>query len=499
MIRVAFWAVACLMSAAAAWAEDGRWLRAETRHFVLYSNELPQRVREAAEQLEQFDHLLRLVTQQPPPAEAQKLEVYLLATQPQLAIVQPGLGESVAGFYAARTEMVAAFSVAGRRFDVDGQEILFHEYAHHFLYQNFNFPYPGWFIEGFAEYMQTAEVSATRLSWGRPTTIRGSWLLNGGDQLPLNQVLRRVSIDRGDDVGYFYAQSWLLTHFMLSVPENRAPLQNYFQRIANAEPADEALYAALGMDENAIERRLRQYVRGRVTFTTLNLGQPLVTEVAISRLPRSADDLLLPMARLRLGVSDDVAEDLVARIAAIAARYPGDAYAVRAHAYALALYGDAAAARARIAPVLTADPNDANAHYITGLAWLRDARAGDAAARLEARRAFVRAFRLDDAHVPTLYRYVETFTDLNQPLSARDLDVLLRAHDLAPQVFEIGANAAAQLAAARRYREAIATLTPFAQDPHGGPRAERARAMIAAYAMGQGMQNEAAQAAPAAP
>jgi hypothetical protein len=42
-------------------------------------------------------------------------------------------------------------------------------------------------------------------------------------------------------------------------------------------------------------------------------------------------------------------------------------------------------------------------------------------------------------------------------------------------------------------------LTPFSQDPHGGSKAERARSMIAAYRVGERMQNEAAQPAPTAP
>lgn len=480
-------------------AQDRRWARAETEHFIVYSNDFVSRTEEVARQLEYFHSLLERVTQLSDAADAPKLEVYVFASHRHMREVIPDLPQAIGGFYLASTDIIGSFGISNERIGLDSPEIIFHEYAHHFMFQHFNYGYPAWYVEGFAEYMQTAEVSARRLTWGRPSVMRGGQLANGGAWLSLGRVLRRENIDTLEDRSRYYAQSWLLTHYMLSVPENRPRLQDYLRRVAAGEAADTALYAAFGETEEAIQRRLRTYANGRVTYTELELGAPLQAEVTVRRLSSAANALLPLVARLRLDLStvDDAA--LLAEIAEEAADHPEDAYAQRALAFAETKHGSTARAREILAPIIAADAADRDAHYITGLAWLRDARAGDAAARLEARRAFVRAFRLDDTHVPTLYRYVETFTDLNQPLSARDLDVLLRAHDLAPQVFEIGGAAATQLAAARRYREAIAVLTPFAQDPHGGPRAERARAMIAAYTMGEGMRNEAAGAAPAAP
>ena len=60
--------------------------------------------------------------------------------------MNPNVGETVAGFYAARDEDIFAVALRGGM----GDDVLLHEYAHHFMMQNFASTYPAWFVEGFA-------------------------------------------------------------------------------------------------------------------------------------------------------------------------------------------------------------------------------------------------------------------------------------------------------------------------------------------------------------
>lgn len=99
----------------------------------------------------------------------------------------------------------------------------------------------------------------------------------------------------------------------------------------------------------------------------------------------------------------------------------------------------------------------------------------------QARRYFVRAHRLDENHVPTLYRYAETFSGATQTASTAEntLNVLLLARRLAPQVQEININAAQALMAFGRVADAVPILRMVAYDPHGGGGAEFARQLLA--------------------
>lgn len=87
------------------------------------------------------------------------------------------------------------------------------------------------------------------------------------------------------------------------------------------------------------------------------------------------------------------------------------------------------------------------------------------------------AHRLDGNHYPTLYRYGLTFN--GEPLTENTLNVMLLAHQLAPQVGEIRFAAAQMLLFRQENAEAIALLEPLANDPHDSTYAAVARALIA--------------------
>ena len=42
-------------------------------------------------------------------------------------------------------------AAAASKTNLDPQQVLFHEYTHHFMFQHFSAAYPSWYVEGFAE------------------------------------------------------------------------------------------------------------------------------------------------------------------------------------------------------------------------------------------------------------------------------------------------------------------------------------------------------------
>ncbi len=143
-------------------ADDGRWTRAETPHFVVYSD-LGNRVRDSALELEHFDAWLRfLLNVHTEPAN--KLDVYLFGAENGLSEVWPGVGSDVRGFYEATPEQTAAFALY-RTSGFGDQTVLFHEYAHHFMLQYFAGAYPKWFVEGFAEFVSTTTFDHNDAYW----------------------------------------------------------------------------------------------------------------------------------------------------------------------------------------------------------------------------------------------------------------------------------------------------------------------------------------------
>jgi hypothetical protein len=483
-MRLLLCCVAAIFSVAtSAFAQDGRWLRAESPGFVVYSTSSETRVRALTEELEAYDALLRRLTEAPAERSPTQLEIYLFNGPGQYQEAWPGESSMVRGRYAALPDIIAAYAIYRDTGGLDAQEILFHEYAHHFMYQHFANVYPAWYVEGFAEFVAATEFEDGRIVLGRSSEARAPWLFSGS-WLPMEDLIAGMPRD-GDGRARFYAQSWLFVHYIFSTPGAAAKFQTYMRELRlGGEPAI-AFQTGFGVSPAEMQSTLRAYLRGNPNALAMTRPAATVSQgITITRLPRSADELLALTTRVRRGwLDDEDAAHLLGRVRRIAGT-PTDSFATLALAEAEALYGDTATARALLEPYIAANPNDAQAQYLMGRSYAREASdAGERddmdardAARALARRHYSRAFRIDANHVPTLYRYAQTFAGEDLDASGENaLNALLLARQLAPQVYEITFNAADWLLAANRPAEAIPMLRVVAFNPHGGQAADRAK------------------------
>ena len=90
----------------------------------------------------------------------------------------------------------------------------------------------------------------------------------------------------------------------------------------------------------------------------------------------------------------------------------------------------------------------------------------------------VRAHRLDDNQFQSLYRYGETFAIDSAKSAENTVNVMILAHNLAPQISEISVNTARLLLAREQDAGARALLEPVAANPHGGDIADEARKLL---------------------
>jgi hypothetical protein len=455
---------------------SAQWLRAESPNFVLYSQGSESRLRERILLLEDFDRLLRALTAGEEPAAENKLRVYIVQGNRELNLLRP-VGPHMAEFYTAAPEGIAAF-VDGRA-DATGNHVLFHEYAHHFLLHHAPHAYPAWYVEGFAEFLATVDFARGHIDIGRFSPGRAHSLVEGR-WLPMERVLTGSprGLDR-DATSMFYAQSWLATHYFLSSPERQAMLWQYMAAFRGDNP-QEALRTATGMTPEAFDDELRRYIRGgRIAYRRMEraLGEARPA-IAVTRLTRAADDFILHAAALGIGVPDENGASLLEAVRAAAARHHDDPFARRVLAHSELLFGDSAAADRLLEALLVEAPGDAELMYLKGLRHLQAARDGDPEQARLARTWFTRAHNADGNNFQTLYRFAESFRGEREFLSENTRNVMLLAHQLAPQVAEIRMNAALLLIARRETAHAEALLRPLAADPHHAGVAEAAQRLI---------------------
>lgn len=467
------------------------WLRAETEHFLVYSNGSERSLRDYAARLERFDALMRRVSTLPPSEGLRKLPVYLVANARELREVQSDLPTGIAGFYQAGSSDIRAVLVRGREDDV-----LLHEYGHHFMSHNLPGGYPGWFREGFAEYFATATVEGRgRATVGYPNMGRLADLQQMS-WIPLDELLRLrpQELERRGQRAAFYAQSWLLTHYILADSDRLSRLQPYLEDVARGEDPVEALNTRFGLTPQTLTRNLRAYVAGSMRYAEL-VVPVLDPSMTVTRLPESADDLMLIGLDVQDGAPDDVGPGLLERVRTLAVRHPSDPFALTVLARAEIEWGDAAAGDTALQQVLVAEPENVEALLMLAR---RRFEAGDEAADREGmlalygegRRYLATAYRVDPSDYRVLTELARSRRRASDYPTENDLATWREAVRQAPQVLGLRGEAADAMLLAGLDDEAEHYLLPIAMDPHAGGFAERARARIDSIRARRGDQAE---------
>jgi Flp pilus assembly protein TadD len=476
-------AAACAMLASPA---EAAWRRAESPNFIVYSQSGEQKLKEQVELLEDFHGFVKLLTRITEAPAPNKLSVYIVRNHAALKSVAPEIPDPVDGFYTATANGLGAFIDAGSAGGRDAaNEILFHEITHYLMLQYRPTAYPPWYVEGFAEYMMTASFDKERIDVGKPSPGR-AYTLGSMKWLPLDAVLFGGVPKARDEGALYYGEAWLLVHYLMRDPARKAQLVDYLRATAGGEAPRAAFKRIFAVEPKQLQADLDRYAHRGMTYSQFTRRTvPAPAQIVFSTLPDSADDLLLAKARLDLGIrapADRAA--VLAQVRQAAAKYPDDPFARRVLAEAEALYGDGAAADRLLDALLAASPKDGELLYLKGMRYLAAARANetdDTLRRSQKKQAaawFVRAHDAAPYHFQSLVRYVESLSGTPAYNSENSLNILLLAHDLAPQVSDVTMNASTMLIRRGRYDEAIALLGPLASNPHDERLAAAARALL---------------------
>ncbi len=483
-----------ILTAAPAAAE---WRRAESPNFVVYGESSEARLRARILLLEEFHRLLVSVTSVNSAAAPNRFTVYIVSGNDDLRRIGD-VSSSVAGFYVASPYGIAAFVDAAS--EANAQETLFHEYVHHFMWQYAPSAYPPWYVEGFAEYFMTTQFRSNEVHVGLGSASR-AWSVLDGQWIPMEQVLFG-SRDRRSGMYWqrYYSQAWMIVHYFNSSAALKAKLRGFLAAIRRGDEPREAFERETGLTVTTLTQALRAYFGdGRIPYARFTRPAMTPPAVTVAQLPRSANDLLLYEAALKIGSRSAARTGLIDRVRAAAARHGEDPYARRVLAHAEVMFGDSAAGAQQVERLLQASPNDAELLYLMGLRHLNDAEKGEdpeGNAR-QAARWFTRAHRANGNHYQTLYRYAQSLRGREGYDSDNMANILALAHELAPQVVEISMSTAAMLIGRRDYDLAERILEPIASNPHNEELAQSAQQLLVRAREARSAQVPAA--APAAP
>lgn len=487
-------AVGAFMLAIAPQPARADWLRAESERFIVYSDGGERALRDYVQKLELFDRVMQFrtgtaITTEPP----RKIPIYLVGNRRGLTRVHPQSGATTMGTYFPTEEDIFAVAVRGDGSGgVSGDDILMHEYAHHFMLGNFPGSYPAWFVEGFAEYYMTADIDVRdgKVVLGKYNQNRAYWI-KSESWIPLDVLLtkRPGEIRSGSQQATYYPIAWLLTHWFVSDPARLEQLQDYLRRVAGGEDSVPAMEAATGMNLRDLQAALRRYTRGRLVSRIIS-GQFPTAQIVVKRLSPAADDLLLINQRLKVGVPDEEREALGQEVARLAARHGDDPLALLAAGHAGLHFGDRPAGERALQRLLEIDPDHVEALQFLAEERLKQSREADddeqaQALRVQARGYLARAYAAGQNDYRTLMLLSELRRTQPGYPNENDLLTMGLALDRAPQLAAVRFPYADALVQTGDKEEAVRALKPLANNPHGGSASTYASRLIAAIEAGE--------------
>lgn len=286
-------------------AGEPQWVEVRSEHFSVITDSGVESGRRVAELFERMREAFGIVFDPSPGNEPVPVEVIAFRNTREFRQHSPkfnGRLVEVSGFYETGDDRDFVVVDMGQQ---NNWQVVFHEYAHLWLKDNFP-PAAPWFDEGFAEYLSTMKLSDRLITVGQP--IAGAQLLNQGlpfSLLDLFQVQRDSATynDTGPRRKMFYFESWLVAHYLIDAGLF-SQTANYF-RLTNDKKVTipEAVRSAFGVSlpdlQNAIwgkwktgQLRARDYtydVSGS-TGTSVRPLNALETRVRLAEFDSSTND-----------------------------------------------------------------------------------------------------------------------------------------------------------------------------------------------------------------
>jgi hypothetical protein len=500
-MRLHLSALAALMLSAPAAAE---WYRASSEHFVIYSDQKPDRLRQFAENLEKFDGAVRAVRGMGdlPLSQGNRVTIFRLRDAEDVQRLANDKSGFVQGFYKGRASGSIAFVTPGEasnarpsfapgshivrqtaNTNLGENTILLHEYSHHLMMQDLRVPYPQWLVEGFAEFMSTAQFEKDgTVGLGLPATHRYVGLLEG-DSLPLETLLsgkyEKITTEQYESV---YGRGWLLTHYLTFDPSRKGQLAAYLTALAQGTEASAAARQSFG-DLDKLDQDLDAYLnRSKLQYVKVTGPALSFAPIQVALLSPGASAMMPLLIELKNGVSPNAAEALSQKARAVATRYAGDELVETTLAEAELRAGHLDAAVAAADRATKANPRNTDAIILKGRAIADRAAKAQGAERKalfeQARKIFISANAIDKEDPEPLMEFYKAYVSQGIRPTANAIAALHYASDLAPQDLDLRMNSAFAYLADGKAAEARQALIPVAYDPHGAAVAKAAREMM---------------------
>jgi tetratricopeptide (TPR) repeat protein len=313
-------------------SERDSWIEVRTPHFTLYSDASESKTRDIGLDLERFRSVLLLLRNSFSANAPVPTFVFVLksesAMRPYLPVMA-GRPRQSDGYFQATSD--GNYIVLCAAWNTDPRPVVYHEYLHYFLHNNFP-PQPLWYDEGLAGFYETFYANNKEAEIGR-VRLEHLLFLRQNTLMPLERLFR-IGHDSSEyseesQAGLFYAESWALVHFLLRGEPNRtAELGRFLLLLQQGTPEETAFREAFGTDFPTLFSQLVSYVHGsRFSYNRLKFEDLKVSSGAEVR-KLDYPETLLRLGDLLAHESEGQFDSAEAHLQAALARHPSQSGAL---------------------------------------------------------------------------------------------------------------------------------------------------------------------------
>lgn len=347
----------------------------------------------------------------------------------------------------------------------DPWRVVFHEYGHQLLRGNISFETQPWFDEGFADFFSTIQATDKQAEVGKP--IQDYYYV-----LSRNRLMKSVDFfnvqhnsavynESGDHRNMFYAQSWLMVHYIYD-NELFAKLISYFNLTANHAPVEEAIQKGFGMTPTELDKALQRYFdNNQYRYYRVPIAAGPASS-SYSATPMSQPDMKAVLADVHMH-SPDYTQQAQQEFEEVLKLQPDNAAALRGLGYGALRQRDFEKAGEYFAKAAERDSNDPRVLYYSallaqqmGAGWFkRDPQ------KLETvQRQLEKSISLDPDFADAYS--VLSFVYMSRGKVDEAVTILLKAISLDPRHGQYSINLAQLYLMQRKYDDAIKVLQQVA-------------------------------------
>lgn len=273
-------------------AADQHWLRVSSDHFVVLTDAGQKAGHDTAARFEQMRAMFGQLLMRNKIRMGEPLEIVAIGSDKEYQQLAPTANGPVPpGIWIPGEDRIFIMLNFARP---DSWRAIEHSFAHYWLDYNYP-PTPAWFDEGFAEYFASLNLTSKNAEFGsdpelNPVYESGVAADEIGDVKSFTEILqnpvwlawpdlftmknRVVNGREGTHHTLFYAQSWILVHYLIN-KDKLSDAGKYFGLVELQKvPVEQAIQQAFGMTPEQLDHEVKDYFHSLTPlFTSLDASK----------------------------------------------------------------------------------------------------------------------------------------------------------------------------------------------------------------------------------